>query len=1278
VHKTGFFFEIKFIRKRFYDTTRSTAVFNTSKRLTGHRYNLLIVAAGKSKHLCLNKTASMKKFYLFIPMLCCFYFLLPQQASAQPCVNLTATCTGYESRCAATGSIKINAGGGSGSYKYRTMGPVNTNYTSTDSITGLSAGVYTVQVNDFITNCTVTINNVVVGGIYQDPRFTLNKVDVSCDNGNNGSISLSGQLFGLSPFVYSIAAPSPMGVGTTNSTGIFPNLSAGNYFIRLTDSCGGIQTRQITINNYNWNLVEYPFTKTSCYEASGYIKVEDSRGNISTVSGIPGFMYGIVTAPGDTMWSSSPYFSVPLFGINSFEVIAKDTCGIIKKGVANVSLVPEVGANVSIRNKTCSTFSANLTGVKNFFSPIFCLRDSLNAVIECNMVGNFDNIPYGRYCISAYDICSDTSISRCFTASAPAISIDNNVRISQKTCTDFTASITGQTGLTSPQFCLYDSSNTLISCNNTGVFSGLPYGRYCINLRDGCRDTSILKCFTALRPAPYIAGISPVYVNCRNFGIVVGGDTLSNPRYCLYDSAGNLIVCNSTGIFDSIPLGQYCMNVYDSCYDTTIIRCFTVGPPVIQNDIVIGVQNRTCSTFSITASGASLTNPRYCLYNSADSLIACDSSGQFSNLAYGAYCIKARNTCPDTLMIKCFTESKPIPSVDEAVRISQRTCTGFAAEIWGQYYLTNPQYCLYDSVDSLIRCNTSGLFTNLPYGSYCIKIRNFCYDTTIVRCFTSNPLPMSMIVTGEKSCSFNFAAFDISLNGANFPVSIKIFRPNGTVYSISSFNTNVIHIDSIPGVPAGSYYKIVALDACGNTDSASTGAIASYFNSSINVIPKCPGASWANGSGNIAIAVSTNLGSITTRIIKKDGVTYSAPLVPNTAAAGVYTFTDLGPGTYIMKSNESICSRNIYDTVIIVPYLFPNLSRSSVYQCDQGGFSVSAIATNGVPPFTYEIIGSVPAAPSIVAPPQGSSIFNVNNGFTYSLIRLRALDACGNATLGDASILPLTSYGISASLNCMFYPTTLSVDTILSAGYEWYKKTTAASNDSVLVSSGPAIFIPNLLPSDTGIYICYMDVNGGCIKRTYVYRLTGSCYIVLPVSLQEFKGREENDKHVLYWKTTDEKNLENYVIERQTGSDPFTEIGRVLSRGSQSLQFYQFDDVQPAAGNNYYRLKMTDKNGSFTYSNIVVLQKKSAFGYSLYPNPVKDLLTIRFNTTAARQYTVSLYNLTNQLIFQQKFNTSLSNQIEIQRPPQSQSGVYLLRITDTNSKTQATERIVFL
>ena len=1217
----------------------------------------------------------MKKLYFLLQLLLCFTI-----AKARDCSLLNASYITYESRCAATGAVKIIATGGSGNYKYKMTGPVNSNYTTTDSITGLSAGIYILYVNDVVNNCTVTIPNVVVDGTYQDPRFILTKTDVSCDNGDNGNITVTGQQYGRSPFAYTIVAPSAMGVGTINSTGIFDGLKAGSYSIRMTDSCGGIQTRQITVGNYTWRIDYYPFTKIGCDTATGFIHATDSKGNISTAGGIPGFMYGIVRSAGDTLWSSDPYFTFLLPPNSSFEVIAKDACGTIKKGVVNVNLKPSVSTFVNTFSYACISFSASVNSVANFIGAEFCLYDSNNVQLSCNSSGVFNNLPYGNYCITAHDSCTDTTITRCFNAVPPPISVSNNVAISNKTCTDFTASVTGKVGLTNPGFCLYDSLNVLITCNSTGVFPGLSYGSFCIKTTDGCRDTSFTTCFEARRPIPKINPVVPSYTNCNNFGIIVGGDTLTTPQYCLYDSTGVLIICNSTGVFDSLSFGTYCVKVHDSCYDTTITRCFTVGIPVIDNDVAYNINNKTCTTFSLTVNGSNLVSPTYCLYTAADSLIACNSTGNFTNLLYGSYCIKARNSCPDTTFTICFTAAPNIPSVSSYVGITKANCTGFTATVSGQKNLTNPNYCIYNSSDSLISCNTTGVFNNLAYGSYCIKIINSaCYDTTISVCFSKFPLAVSISGSTGRSCALGYAYFNLNMGGGYLPVNIKIYRADGSLFSDSSYNNNSVFIDSIPPVTAGQFYKIIATDNCGNIDSLSLGATASYFKHTPSVTAKCPGGAWVDGSANIVTNVSTNLGALTIRIIKKDGVAYSPALTPDAVLGSVYTFIDLGPGVYIMSAKENNCNKTLYDTVTVRPYQYPNLSRSSAYQCDVDGFSVSAVASNGVGPFSYEIIGSMPTTPSIIAGPQANPIFNINNGANYSLIRLRALDACGNATLGDASILPLAINGIEANGNCLFDSAIIKIDPVFNAVYSWYKYNSAGT-DSTFISNDYMLVFGQLLPTDTGRYVCHLVINTGCVNRTYFYHASGNCgFVILPLKLLEFTGKIINEDNVLNWKTTEEKNGLTFIVERKNGNNNFTPIGKVNATGNGvSVQQYRYVDQSPPAGKNYYRLKMQDIDFSNRYSNTIVLNNTKKTNFNIYPNPAIEKITVDFGIDKKHRYKITLLNTLSQAIKETVFTTDGSSKLQITRAPGMGKGMYILRITDQDTNEIFTEKVIFL
>ncbi len=1224
----------------------------------------------------------MQKIYFFVQLAICFCTILPQSSTAQICDSLTATFSTFESRCAATGSIKVFVKGGSGSYKYKTSGPVSYNYTSSDSITGLSAGVYTVTINDISTNCTFTQSNVIVAGSYKDPRFTLSSVHVSCDNGQNASITVNGQQFGREPFAYTIVAPSAMGVGTTNSTGIFTDLIGGDYRIRMTDSCGGIQTRSITIDNYNWWIDAYAFNKISCDSASGFIKVVDSRGNVSTLGAIPGFMYGLVRQPGDTVWSATSNFTAYVSGSSSVDIIAKDGCGIIKKGNTSLVFNASVGANVNFSNQNCSTFTASLTNLKNFFIPDYCLYDSNDVQVSCNTTGVFNNLTYGRYCIKAHDACLDTTILRCFTVNPPPIFIGNNVNIFSKNCTTFSATITGQVGLTNPTYCLFDSADVEVGCNGSGIFNNLAYGSYCVKTKDGCRDTTILRCFTVKKPRPVVPiSVTPSYVDCNNITVTVGGDSLFSPIFCLYDNFGALIRCNTTGVFDHLTPGNQCVTVYDPCYDTTISRCFSVGIAVITNDLTVTISNKNCSTFTVKSNSNNLTAAQYCLYNQANLLVSCNTTGLFNNLSYGYYCLKAKNNCPDTLFTMCFTEVPPKPSVKGSVTISDKTCTTFTAKITNQQNLTNPQYCIYNKDSVLVNCNTTGTFINLLYGEYRMKIVNTCYDTTLIRDFSSWPKPVSLAVNSNKSCSYGYASFGISVAGGNLPVNIKIYTPESNLFFEKNYNSGSINIDSIPGTQTGQQYTIIATDFCGIADTLQASVTASFVTHSAVVIAQCPSAAWQNGSGKIQLTTSTNMGIFTVRIIKKNGATLSPQLVPNSVSGGVFTFNDLGTGTYIVsyKVND-LCNRFLYDTVIIQPYYYPNLNRSSAYQCDVSGFSIGAVANNGVGPFSYEIIGSSPLNPSIIQGPQASPVFTVDNGVNYSLVRLRALDACGNATLGDASILPLADYKIMVDSNCFQSTTTLSVDTIYNSTYSWFRKENFNSTDSTLVGSGYSVFIPFLSASDTGTFICHLVVNNGCVKRTYVYNLTGLCYVVLPVNLSSFTGRLVNEQTRLNWNASNDVDLKKYIVERSNNNNTFIEIGRINPKAISTVsQQYEFIDTRPGLGKNRYRLKLLYRDNSVSNSNPITINRSSGSSQiQCYPNPVSNILTVNFNSTIKSEYKVTLLNLLNQPVYESGFIGGNNNMLQIPGGKKIGKGVYVLKIFNLNTNEQFSEKIIFL
>ncbi|MBC7848994.1 MAG: hypothetical protein H7Y31_04630 [Chitinophagaceae bacterium] len=1220
------------------------------------------------------------KVTLLILSVCFMLTAFSPDVNAQ--CNAVVAIETKESRCKSTGEITALVSGGSGNYNYKVINGAFTTITSTNSISGLQAGTYTVEVKDLVSGCIYIQSNVVITGDYQDPRFQLSINDVSCINGNDGALTVINQQYGRGPFTYTIVAPSTAGVGLTNTSGVFSNLAAGDYYVRLSDSCGGLQTRAVSVANYNWWLDAQTITKVGCDQATATVTLMDSKGN-SNLSGTTfnGFMYGVARTPGDTSWYASRTFTFTKATLRTFDIVVKDLCGNIKKYTWVETQKPAVAASVTLSNQVCASFRATVTGQANLTSPQYCLFNSSNVQVACNTTGIFDISTYGSYCISVTDICYDTTIQRCFTIAQPVPAVAASVTTSALACSTFTATITGQTNLTTPNYCLYTSTNTLVSCNNTGVFTDVPYGSYCIVVTDACNGTQITRCFTRAKPLPTInPTITIGNTPCAGFSATVTGQQyLVNPQYCIYDNNGVLIQCNTTGIFNGIPYGNYCIRVTNDplCYDTTIVRCFTVTRPVPGVAAAVTINTQTCTDFRATITGqANLSSPNYCLYNSSNDLIGCNTTGQFNNLVYGSYCIRITNSaaCYDTTIERCFTVARPVPAVAAAVTLSNRACTTFSATVTGQANLTSPTYYLYDNLNNVVTSNTTGVFNNIGYGSYCIRAVNTCYDTTIVRCFTGSPVPMGLNVVAAASCTMGTTDFNATWVATTSPYTIQVYNPVGVLVRTVNAASNSASIAGLPALPAGLKYKVVITDQCTNKDSAQVTPNASSLTKSINANSKCPSGQWQNGSGDLTVACQYSHGTVTPKIIKKGATVVS--LTHNFVTGTNYTFNSMEPAVYVIEYTLQGCATKVYDTFNLQPYTFPNLQQSAVYQCNNASFGVNSVVNGGLAPFSYEIIGSLPTSPSIISTPQNLPSFNLSNGNSYSLVRLRSIDACGNATINDASILPLANTLINATSNCFYNNITLNVDTIPNATYSWYRKTSAV--DSVLITTNQSHNIPYLMPSDTGIYVCKVSINSGCLNRISYFRLTGSCgFSTLSESNFSFKAALREEKSELEWNTGGEFVADQFVVERSNDGRSYQAIGRVKASGSVSgSSQYLFTDNNPTIGNNHYRIKIMNR-GVSSLSKVIVLSLKNDGKVSVKPNPVVNTYTVEFAGLASGTYSLRLVNASGIQLSRQDISINAGEIRTMQRPSAAKPGSYYLLIRSEATGFQQVVKLIF-
>ncbi len=127
--------------------------------------------------------------------------------------------------------------------------------------------------------------------------------------------------------------------------------------------------------------------------------------------------------------------------------------------------------------------------------------------------------------------------------------------------------------------------------------------------------------------------------------------------------------------------------------------------------------------------------------------------------------------------------------------------------------------------------------------------------------------------------------------------------------------------------------------------------------------------------------------------------------------------------------------------------------------------------------------------------------------------------------------------------------------------------------------------------------------------------------INLPVTLIKFKSAINTQQQVMLdWTTANELNTVAFSIEKSFNGTSFTSIGTVKATGGVVNQSnYAFRDDQPLASEAaFYRLKIQDKNGSITYSNVIGVRNNTAVNsFKIITNPVHNTISITHSKAVA-------------------------------------------------------------
>lgn len=306
----------------------------------------------------------------------------------------------------------------------------------------------------------------------------------------------------------------------------------------------------------------------------------------------------------------------------------------------------------------------------------------------------------------------------------------------------------------------------------------------------------------------------------------------------------------------------------------------------------------------------------------------------------------------------------------------------------------------------------------------------------------------------------------------------------------------------------------------------------------------------------------------------------------------------------------------------------------------------------------------------------GAVRFNTNQYYLDRNIVIRPLIAPTDSVLVRFYFTEQEATALIQATGC---GTCTKVKDAFLVGVTKFSGTVANENGTLADNSGPHTFIlpanVDVVPFNNGYYAQFKVrtfsefwINGGGITADQS----------LPITLLNFTGIKRYPDADLQWQTSGESIGDYFEIERRIDNEThFATIGTVNAQASSSqTTTYRFRDnnVLTSGSQFYYRLKMVDKDGRTSYSNIIQLslQSQDVFVKGVYNYAGNSLIIAAGNKPQVREINIRILNSIGQAMISQRFPYQ-DTRIDISKLA---AGTYFIELKDQTGKEVFTQKLV--
>lgn len=268
---------------------------------------------------------------------------------------------------------------------------------------------------------------------------------------------------------------------------------------------------------------------------------------------------------------------------------------------------------------------------------------------------------------------------------------------------------------------------------------------------------------------------------------------------------------------------------------------------------------------------------------------------------------------------------------------------------------------------------------------------------------------------------------------------------------------------------------------------------------------------------------------------------------------------------------------------------------------------------------------------------------------------------------------------ITDSLNCTYYGSNTTTQTgftsSIDASIDGVNWTTIKSynnnltkNDGTAAEKNISVSLKNVVGAK---YIRFLLLTKGASDPGLIISQLGiKNQTVLPLKLLAFKGSSLYDKAYLNWSSTNEINVKDFTVEKSQDGKVFNTVGLVPAKNISGVNNYSIsDNLDKGYENTYYRLKITDFDGSFVNSSLINIKSLKIGTESkliLYPNPVINTVNIEHDIALSNAiieiFSVNGVRVSSVKVAQGEFISTID-------VSELANGIYLLNF-DNNGKIE--------